>query len=244
MFDERLASTGRPTPYTTVRGSDASPNRLVGQNLAPTIDVEVADFGLRISTLRPFGDKAYLRVSNFVMPNLCAVPGETQGAGYLVNWHVPIDDEHHWKFMIVFSRQAPLDKAMFRERYTAEINSDFRPIRNLANRYLQKREEMKSKSFAGLGPFFPAHDLFATESQGPIQNRTQEHPVSSDKAILAQRKLLLKAMKDVQEGKEPLHVIRDAESNRFPHMVVLSEVVPSAADWKAYAKKAEAEVRV
>jgi phenylpropionate dioxygenase-like ring-hydroxylating dioxygenase large terminal subunit len=244
MFDESLASTGRPSPYVTVRGSDASPNRLVGQNLAPTVDVEVEDFGLRISTWRPFGDKAYLRVSNFVMPSLCAVPGETQGAGYLVNWHVPIDDVQHWKYMIVFSRQAPLDKRMFRERYTGEVTPDFRPNRNRANRYLQNREEMKRKSFAGFGPFFPAHDLFATESQGPIQNRTQEHPVSSDKAILAQRKLLLKAMKDVEEGRDPLHVIRDPKWNRFPHMVVISEVVPGSADWRAYAKKAEAEARV
>ena len=33
--------------------------------------------------------------------------------------------------------------------------------------------------------------------------------MSSDKAIVAARKLLLTAMEDVKEGKEPRHIIRD-----------------------------------
>jgi hypothetical protein len=235
-----MATATRPSQYTTVRGSDTSPNQLMGLNLAPTVEVELADFGERILTWRPVGNKAYLRVSNFVMPNLCAVPGETQGAGYLVNWHVPIDDENHWKYMIVFSREAPLNQARFRERYSQEITPDYQPTRYRANRYLQDRAEMRTKSFAGLGPFFPSHDLFATESQGPIEDRTREHLVSSDKAISIGRKLLLKAMDDIQAGRDPLHVIRDPKLNRFPHMVVISEMVPSSIDWKDYARKAEA----
>ena len=244
MFDEGMASGNRPSQYSTVRGSDNSPNRLMGMNLAPSVEVELADFGERILTWRPVGDKAYLRVSNFVMPNLCAVPGETQGAGYLVNWHVPIDDENHWKYMIVFSREAPLDKVRFRERYSQEITPDYQPARYRANRYLQDRAEMKTKSFAGLGPFFPSHDLFATESQGSIEDRTREHLVSSDKAVAGARKLLLKAMEDVRAGKDPLHVVRDPKLNRYPHMVVISEVVPSSIDWKDYAHKVEARVGV
>lgn len=98
---------------------------------------------------------------------------------------------------------------------------------------------MKSLTFMGLGSFFPAHDLCATEGEGPIQDRTQEHLTSSDKAVVAARKLLLKAMKDVQEGREAPHVQRSLDSNRFPHMVVLSEIVPSAMDWKEYTRKAE-----
>jgi hypothetical protein len=214
----------------------------MGRNLAPTVEVELSDFGERILTWRPVGHKAYLRVSNFVMPNLCAVPGETQGAGYLVNWHVPIDDENHWKYMIVFSREAPLNHARFRERYSSEITPDYRPTRHRANRYRQDRAEMKTRSFAGLGPFFPSHDLFATESQGRIEDRTREHLVSSDKAITVARKLLLKAMDDVQSGKDPLHVIRDPKRNRFPHMVVISELVDSSIDWKDYARRAEARI--
>jgi phenylpropionate dioxygenase-like ring-hydroxylating dioxygenase large terminal subunit len=242
ILDEGLAASGRPTPYSKVRGSDLSPNRLFGASQAPTVEVEVTDFGLRIATWRPFGEKAYLRVSNFVMPNLSAVPGETQGAGYLMNWHVPIDDEHHWKYMIVFSREEALDRERFKQRYGAEIDRDYRPLRNRSNRYLQDREQMKTETFSGMGLFFAGHDLFATESQGSIQDRTQEHLVSSDKAIVAARKLLLGAIRDVEEGREPLHVLREPKLNRFPHLVVISQAIPSSVNWREYAKKVGAEI--
>jgi hypothetical protein len=242
-MDEELARGGRPETYRKVRGSDLSLGRLLAETVAPTIEVEVKDFGLRIYTWRKVqNNKAYLRVSNFVMPNLSAVPGETQGAGYLMNWHVPIDDDHHWKYMIVFSRAAPLDRELFRRRYAAEISSDYKPRRTKANRYRQEREEMKSKTYAGLGPFFPAHDLYATESQGPIQDRTRENPGSSDKAIVGARKLLIKTIQDAREERDPLHVVRDPKSNCFPHLVVLSEVLSSSIDWKEHTRKAEAEL--
>ena len=240
FFDESLTGETRQGRYRTVGGSNSSPNQLCGENLSPPIELELEDFGVRIYTWRPVGEKAYLRVSNFVMPNLCAVPGETQGAGYLVNWHVPIDDEHHWKFMIVFSRAEPLDQDAFRKRYSTEAVPSYRAARNAANRYLQDRDELKTRSYTGMGSSFPVHDLFATESQGSIQDRTREHLVTSDKAIVAERKQLLKAIKDVQEGRDPLHVIRDPEHNRFPHMVVISEVVPTSNDIKDYVQKVEA----
>ncbi len=244
MLDENLAKSGRPTEYVNVRGSGSSVNRLLGENIAPTIEVEVEDFGLRIYAWRPVSEgKAYLRVSNFVMPNLCAVPGETQGAGYLINWHVPIDDEHHWKYMMTFSREAPLNLEVFQKRYEAEIGPGYRPLRNKSNRYLQNRGEMDTKTFTGIGTFFPAHDFYATESQGAIQDRTKEVTVSSDKAIVGARKLILKAIQDVQEGKDPQHVVRDQKNNRFPRMVVMSQSVPVSTDWKAYTRKIEEEVR-
>ena len=119
------------------------------------------------------------------------------------NWHVPIDDERHWKYMLVFSREAPLDKEKFRRRYAAEIDSNYWPVRNPTNRYLQDRAEMKNKTFAGMGLFFAEHDLFATESMGPIRDRTQEHLGHTDKAIIAARRLLLKMIRKMQQDGEP-----------------------------------------
>ena len=95
---------------------------------------------------------------------------------------------------------------------------------------------MKTKSFTGIGFNFQAHDAFATESQGPVQNRTNEHLVSSDKAIVAARKLLLNAIKNVQEGRQPQHVMRDPKLNHFSHLVVLSELVPASTDLKQFVR--------
>jgi hypothetical protein len=123
------------------------------------------------------------------------------------------------------------------------LTLDYRLIRNEANRFMQDRQSMKTKTYAGMGTGFQAHDAFATASQGAIQDRTGEHLVSSDKAIVAARKLLEKAIKDVQEGREPPHIVREPSKNRFPHLLVLSDMIPSASDWKEYTKSLEEEAR-
>jgi hypothetical protein len=41
---------------------------------------------------------------------------------------------------------------------------------------------------------------------------------------------------DVKAGRDPRHVVREAAHNRFPHLQVISEVLPAAVDPKAYIK--------
>ncbi len=233
----------RDEKYRGVRGARESHYNLVARNIAPTIDVELTDFGVRIYTVRNLEEnKKYLRVSYFILPNLSAFPGQTGGEGYSVNWHVPIDDTHHWKYTFVYSSKAPLNKEVVgRER--SELLPGYRLARNEANRYLQDRGAMKSQTFAGMGPGFQAHDAFATASQGAVQDRTEEHLVSSDKAIVAARKLLERAIKDVQAGRQPPHVIRAPDRNRFPHLLVVSDMISDDTDWKEYTKNLESEAR-
>ena len=210
----------------TVPGSNATDNALLAEDIAPTIEVEITDYGLRIYTLRGTGrDKRYLRITNFVMPNLSVFGGSSVDSGYSIHWHVPVDDTSHWKYIFAFSREKPLDDFM-RTRSRTELTADYRLTRNRANRYQQDRESMQTQTFTGMGLNFQAHDAFATESQGPVQDRTAEHLVSSDKAIVAARKLLLNAMKDAQNGRDPQHVIRDLKSNRLLHLQALSAVIP------------------
>ena len=234
----------RQEQYRGVRGAEESHYNLVARNIAPVLDVELTDFGVRIYTVRKLeAEKAYLRVSYFILPNLSAFPGQTGGEGYSVNWHVPIDDTHHWKYTFVYSSGGPLqEKLLNRER--SELTFDYLLVRNEANHYMQDRESMKTKTFTGMGFGFQAHDAFATTSQGAIQDRTEEHLVSSDKAIIAARKLLEKAIRDVQEGREPPHVIREPSQNRFPHFLVISDMISDTSDWKAYTQRLEAEARV
>ena len=58
---------------------------------------------------------------------------------------------------------------------------------------------------------------------------------------MAARKLILNAIKDVQQGREPQHVIRDPQKNRFANLVVLSDVIPASADWKEHTRSREAK---
>ena len=227
----------------TVPGSSATDNALLGEDIAPTIEVEITDYGLRIYTSRDAGrEKRYLRVTNFVMPNLSVFGGSSVDHGYSIHWHVPIDDTSHWKYIFAFSRQKPLDDFM-RTRSRAELTADYRLTRNGANSYQQDRTAMKTQTFTRMGLNFQAHDAFATESQGTVQDRTAEHLVSSDKAIVAARKLLLNAMKDTGDGRDPQHVIRDPKANQLWHLQAMSEVIPISADVRQHIQERIAEVQ-
>jgi hypothetical protein len=191
---------------------------------------------VRIYTLRQMdAEKSYLRVSYFILPNLSAFPGQTGGEGYSVNWHVPIDDVQHWKYTFIYSSGAPLDKAVVaRER--SELMSDYRLVRNTANRYLQDRESMKTWSFSGMGRIFNVQDTAIVEGSGSIVDRTREFLGPSDRAIILARRQVLKAIRDLQTGREVPHVIRSARENRFPDLTVISEVITDGGDWRIHWK--------
>ncbi|MFI5266935.1 MAG: hypothetical protein ACHQ7M_06100 [Chloroflexota bacterium] len=50
----------------------------------------------------------------------------------------------------------------------------------------------------------------------------------------ASRQLLLRAIRDVQEDRDPPHVVRDAAHNDFRHIVVMSQGIEDSADWRNY----------
>jgi hypothetical protein len=93
-----------------------------------------------------------------------------------------------------------------RGRIRVETTDGNHLMRKRENRYLQDRVSMRTQTFSGMGFHFHAQDAFATESQGPVQNRTEEHLVTSDKPIVAARKLLLNAIQAVRDGREPPHL--------------------------------------
>ena len=73
----------------------------------PTIEVEETDFGLRIYTRARSG--AGRRPTCAYRTSSCRTsapsPGDMGARRLHVNWHVPIDDTHHWKYMIIVQPQ-------------------------------------------------------------------------------------------------------------------------------------------
>ena len=85
-----------------------------------------------------------------------------------------------------------------------------------------------------MGRIFNVQDAAIVEGCGPIVDRTQEFLGPADKAIIAARRMMLRAIRDLDAGREPPHVIRHAEANLFPHLMVVSEVITDGSDWKTY----------
>jgi len=96
---------------------------------------------------------------------------------------------------------------------------------------------MKTWSFSGMGRIFNVQDTAIVEGSGPIIDRTREFLGPSDRAIIAARRQMLRAIRDVEAGSEAPHVVRDEAANRFPHITVVSEVITDGADWQTHWKK-------
>jgi hypothetical protein len=218
-------------------GEDLNP-----RGIAPELEsyeAELTDYGTRSYKVRRLDDPGHYRLymTEFVLPNLTAFFGEQyalEGA-YSVNWHVPIDDEHHWKYTFIFSRKGPIDKQAIRKR-RADMTPGFKPNRHKGNRYQQDRASMKQESYSGIGTNFQVQDLCVTEGMGPVQDRSSEHLTSMDMPVVVARKVLFKAIRDLQEGREPANVVRDPARNRFV-IDASDDPVPVSQPWKDYMKE-------
>ncbi len=213
-----------------------SAQSLNARSRSPIIEAEDTDYGVRVYCIRNVGGgQNYVRVTNFVLPNLSAVTGTADG--YQSLWHVPIDDTHHWRYIMRFSRTRPIAQGSRVRGDAAEVTGDHRLVRNKANRYLQDRESMRTWSYCGLGADFLPHDTAATEGAGPIQDRTQEHLGYTDRGIIASHQRLLEAIQAVQAGGEAPAVVRDPHVRWDPEVIARSDVLlPESVDWHNYWK--------
>ena len=82
-------------------------------------------------------------------------------------------------------------------------DSNFVPIANMDNDYLRDFEVMAKDNFTGvLG--IRSQDLPVQEDQdGPICQRDSEHLGTTDRAIVAARRLMLRTAKALRDGVEP-----------------------------------------
>ncbi|HEY4134674.1 MAG TPA: Rieske 2Fe-2S domain-containing protein [Alphaproteobacteria bacterium] len=209
-------------------------------NTRPKIDIERTRYGIRIFAKRAADEgKNYVRVTNFVFPNLAFFAGDSgrRGAGgYSVHWHVPIDDESHWRYDFYYHSAGPINKEELEAKHHAEVDENFMPLRTPENHYLQDAAEMETFSFSGMGRNFPAHDLFAVQSPGAIHDRSREHLATGDIAIVAARRMMLDAMKGLEQGKEPPLVIRSANENVFNDIVIMGVLLDEKEDEQAYCR--------
>jgi len=143
--------------------------------------------------------------------------------------YVPFDDARAWRYDLGFRRSRPVTEEEVHRR--KQIGPDYVRIRNARNNYLQDRQAQKTVSYTGIEDFLN-HDACATESMGPICDRSKEHLGVSDKAVIAVRKFLLNTVNALQEGKEPPHIVRDAERNRFPHIDCFAHLLPADVHWR------------
>ncbi len=205
----------------------------------PELAVEDTRFGVRLYTSRKIDgtDRASIRITNFVMPNACAVggfEGYLGEGGLTMLWDVPVDDQHHYRWEFIFHRSGKLDKAALAKQYEAEKVEGDRMWRDKENLYSQDRDSMNGKAYLGLGECFSVHDIAITQSQGTIHEQSGEHLSSSDIAIVRARRMLDEAANAVAAGQDPAGVVRSVADNDFSDMVVVTGEIEKGDSKEAY----------
>ena len=169
----------------------------------PDIRVEPTDWGLRLITSRQIDDAhMHVRVTNGVFPNAIVLPmSETMT---ITQWHVPVDDTSTYWYSVFTSFAEPVDApAMLAQRLAMHTLPDYAPTTGAHNRYGYSARDQQQRTFTGMGEDINVHDQWAVESPGPIADRTREHLGTTDKAIMMNRRMLLRAMEALEHGQPP-----------------------------------------
>jgi phenylpropionate dioxygenase-like ring-hydroxylating dioxygenase large terminal subunit len=203
---------------------------------APMLEAEETSYGMRAISIRKFGaDQIYVRTSPYILPSFSIVPGpptakfeEDDLRGF--RFWVPVDDRTTWLYILNLRRK-PLDENE-RKALRSWINADYSRLRNAHNDYMIDRDLQRTRLYSGIQAVNPAEqDGCATESMGEIYDRSKEHLGYSDKTIIALRKMLLNAVRDLAQGKAPPHVIYDAGKSDFSRLRSVKGILPSGGDW-------------
>jgi len=182
---------------------------------APRLTVKETDYGFVYGSRRSLADNQYYwRCTQFMMPMYSLIPGPAYPGGGR-GW-IPIDDNHISVLQYFYNPDAPLTEAQKAGRRRSPelaavapfklpdgvIIDICRPLRTKDNDYLIDRQMQRTVNYTGI-PNVREQDMAMTDGMKPIAPRWREHLGTTDVAIIAARRQLLRLARDLQEGTEP-----------------------------------------
>lgn len=240
--EDAAASYGRQFRSTSA-DSELTMTQVLREYENPEITVERSEIGLRLTALRSLGEGGtHVRITNVLFPQAFVIPlSETMT---ITQWHVPIDDESCYWYAIFTGFAEPVDKATMREqRLKLYTLPDYMPRVGRHNNYGYDLDEQRLRTYTGMGEDINVHDQWAVESQGRIQDRTREHLGTTDKGIVAYRKLLLAEMRKASDGIAPLLALGEQEATAVTGPATIDGVAGADEDVVGYWQRADARRR-
>ena len=225
----------------TAANTEMPMTQLLREYPRPDIEVEETDYGLRLIALRHLDDgRTHVRVTNQIFPEAICIPMSNEMT--ITQWHVPVDDETCYWYSMFTSFGQPVNKQLMREQRLKEHRlPDYAPLKNKRNNYGYNPEEQQAETYTGMGLDINVHDQWAVESPGPIFDRTNEHLATSDKAIIAYRRMLRRAIDAVANGGH-LPGIPNGKALDTKGPVAVDAIAPDAA-WQPVWRERDTERR-
>jgi len=183
-----------------------NPQDIRVRHLVPQQEIELTDYGFLYASIRSLGEKGtFFRTYHYALPiyQFWAIVNDSRSSAS--NMWVPMDDENCMVYSLMYRHSggpfAAKEKVEFDRRNGRDrLDADFRKIRNKDNVWMIDRAAQKRETFTGIEGI-NLQDHAVQESMGPIVDRTREHLVASDKAIVTARHLLLHAVKNADSGR-------------------------------------------
>jgi hypothetical protein len=192
------------------------------------IEFEERGYGFREGALRQMPDGSiYARIRDVVLPYYSFIPTPA-GTPCFVTIVVPIDDETHAQWYILYDPDKPIDEAA-RARMMANTSGDrddfASDLGGWHNRWSQDRALMKEGHWTGIARPLPFEDFAVQEAMGPVMDRTREQLGSSDVTIVRARRLLLEGARRQAAGEPPA-------GGDYAGVRALAIRISGAADWR------------
>ncbi|MDG5977953.1 phthalate 4,5-dioxygenase [Hydrogenophaga taeniospiralis CCUG 15921] len=200
----------------------------------PQISFTQQPYGIQLTALRPMTEAlTHVRITNAVFPQTFVIPlSETMT---ITQMHVPVDDTRSYWFAFFTSFADPVDKDTMRnQRLDAVTLPDYIPKSGRHNNWGFNAEEQQNRTYLGMGEDdINVHDQWACESMGAIQDRTREHLGTTDKVIMANRRMLLQAMDTVEQGGTPPGIADPAQHTHITGPDTVDGIAP-AEGWQTW----------
>ncbi len=221
-------------------------DRIRAEDRHPVFEVESTPYGTCIAAgRRAPGGQRYWRLTQHLMPNYSMTgPYGPNPKRFWRVW-VPMDDHtvvvlgvmyHPLRALTDEERALELTRSSvsniapeFRAPATSKPFGRYRALASIDNDFFQDRELQQTRSYSGI-PEFWAQDAAMQVSMGAICERNLEHLGTSDSAIIAVRKRLLTAAKELRDRETVPGEIADPDCYYTRSDAIL---LPADAPWFA-----------
>lgn len=233
VLHTNMARPGWKDKEFTRNADVVNPAALASNDLEPSLKIEDTAFGFQYVALRKTDEPGTrnARVVPFIVPYGRVIPAT---AFLFTVLEVPADDTHTSTYIIVHGNSPVTEEKILgllgldNPKYYDRKNCVF--TATWAEAFGQDRELMK-ESWTGLKGV-EIEDAAIALSQGPLYDRSKEHLVPADQAVMRVRRVLLDSVRRVSEEKPPLGVGLDlsgvsACDATFPEGTVWQDLLPA-----------------